>query len=105
MFGLIGLAIAFGVSWFGYSTARRFVRERLRYVDAALTPLAAIAAGLGAAIVAGLVLTPVSWIPLVGAVVGKFVSGGTVLVFGIGTGLGARAGASDVKHGYRITGG
>jgi len=94
MFGLIGLAVAFGASWFGYSIARRFVRERLRYVDAALSPGAAIMAGLLAAIVA----YPIVWLlPLVGP--------GTAIVFGIGTGLGARAGASDVKHGYRITGG
>lgn len=94
MFGLIGLAIAFGASWFGYSTARRFVRERLRYVDAALSPGAAVMAGLIAAIVA----YPVAWIlPFVGA--------GTAIVFGLGTGLGARAGAADVKRGYRIRAG
>ena len=105
LFGLIGLATALGASWFGYSTARRFVRERLRYVEAALSPGAALAAGIGAALVAAVLLTPISWIPLVGALVGKFIGAGTVIVFGIGTGLGARAGASDVKHGYRITGG
>lgn len=94
MFGLIGLAVAFGASWFGYSIARRFVRERLRYVDAALSPGAAIMVGLVAAIVA----YPVAWIlPLIGP--------GTAVVFGLGTGLGARAGAVDVKRGYRISGG
>jgi len=94
MLGLIGLAVAFGASWFGYSTARRFVRERLRYVESALSPGAAIMAGLVAAIVA----YPIAWIlPLIGP--------GTALVFGLGTGLGARAGAADVKRGYRITGG
>ena len=101
MFGLIALAISFGVSWFGYSAARRFVRERLRYVDAALSPGAAIGAGLGAAIVAGILVTPISWIPILGNLVGM----GTAIVFGIGTGLGARAGASDVKRGYHITSG
>ncbi len=94
MLGLIGLAVAFGASWFGYSTARRFVRERLRYVEAALSPGAAIMAGLLAAIIA----YPVVWIlPLIGP--------GTALVFGLGTGLGARAGAADVKRGYRISDG
>lgn len=94
MFGLIGLAIAFGASWFGYSTARRFVRERLRYVEAALSPGAAIMAGLVAAIVA----YPIVWLlPIVGP--------GTAIVFGLGTGLGTRAGAVDVKRGYRITSG
>ena len=94
MFGLIGLAVAFGASWFGYSIARRFVRERLRYVEAALSPGAAIMVGLAAAIVA----FPVAWIlPLIGP--------GTAIVFGLGTGLGARAGAVDVKRGYRISSG
>jgi hypothetical protein len=95
MFGtLISLALAFGVSWFGFSTARRFVRERLRYVDAALSPGAAIVAALGAALVA----YPVAWLlPFVGA--------GTAVVFGLGVGLGSRAGASDVRRGYRITDG
>src|SRR5215510_4586125 len=100
-FGLLALATTLGVSWFGYSSARRFVRERLRYVDAALTPGAAIVAGLGAALIAAALLTPIGWIPLVGSLVGKVVGGGTVLFFGLGTGLGARAGASDVKNGYR----
>ncbi|MBX7119074.1 MAG: hypothetical protein K1X31_08780 [Gemmatimonadaceae bacterium] len=101
MFGLLALAISLTASFVGYSTARRFVRERLRYVDAALSPVAAIIAGIGAAVVAGLVVTPIGWIPLLG----KLVGGGTALVFGIGTGLGARAGQVDVKQGYRITSG
>lgn len=101
MFGLIALAISLGVSWFGYGAARRFVRERLRYVDAALTPGAAIGAGLGAAIIGGILVTPIGWIPIVG----NLVSMGTAIVFGIGTGLGVRAGASDVKRGYHITSG
>lgn len=101
MFGLIALTISLAASWFGYSTARRFVRERLRYVEGALSPWAAIVAGVGAAVVGALILTPIGWIPLVG----NLVSGGTALVFGIGTGLGARAGAVDVKRGYHITSG
>jgi hypothetical protein len=94
MLGLFALALSLGASWFGYSTARRFVRERLRYVEAALSPGAAIIAGIGAAVVA----IPLTWLlPLIGP--------GTAVVFGLGTGLGARAGASDVKRGYRITDG
>lgn len=91
---MIALALALGASWFGYGTARRFVRERLRYVEGALTPGAAIIAGVGAAIL----LSPLAWLlPLV--------SGGTAIAFGLGVGLGTRAGASDVKRGYRITDG
>ncbi len=94
MFGMITLALALGAAWFGYGTARRFVRDRLRYVDSALTPGAAIIAGIGGAVL----LSPLAWLlPLV--------TGGTAVAFGLGVGLGARAGASDVKRGYRITDG
>lgn len=101
MFGLITLAISLAASWFGYSTARRFVRERLRYVDAAQSPGAALGAGLGAALIGGLLVTPIGWIPLIGNLVGT----GTAIVFGIGTGLGTRAGAADIKRGYHISSG
>ena len=94
MFGMITLALALGAAWFGYGTARRFVREKLRHVEGALTPGAAIVAGVGAAIV----LSPLAWLlPLV--------TGGTAVAFGLGVGLGTRAGASDVKRGFRITDG
>jgi len=94
MLGLLSLAITLGAAWFGYGTARRFVRERLRYVEGALSAGAAVVAALGAAIIAW----PVVWLlPLVG--------GGTALAFGISVGLGARAGASDVKRDYHITDG
>ena len=91
MYALIALALALGASWWGYGTARRFVRERLRYVESAHTPGAAVLAGVGAAIV----LAPLAWLlPLV--------SGGTAIAFGLGVGLGARAGATDAKRGYQI---
>jgi hypothetical protein len=94
MWGMISLVLALGAGWFGYGTARRFVRDRLRYVDAALTPGAAILAGIGAAII----LAPAAWLlPLI--------TGGTAVAFGLGVGLGTRAGATDVKRGYRITDG
>ncbi len=94
MLGLLSLAVSLGISWFGFSAARRFVRERLRYVDAALTPGAAIVAALGAAIIA---------YPI--AVLIPFIGPPTAIVFGLGVGLGSRAGASDVKRGYRISDG
>ncbi len=93
-FELLAVGAALGASWFGYSTARRFVRERLRYVEAAHTPFAAIAAGVVAALIA-MPLTAI--LPIVGA--------GTAIAFGLSTALGTRAGASDVKRGYRITDG
>jgi hypothetical protein len=91
MLGLLSLVISLGVAWFGYGTARRVVRERLRYVDGALSSGAAIGAGIGAFVIA----YPVAWLlPLV--------TGGTALAFGLAVGLGAKAGATDVKQGYRL---
>lgn len=91
MLGFLSLVISLGAAWVGYGGARRFVRERLRYVNGALTGGAAVAAGIGAFVVA----YPVAWLlPLV--------TGGTALAFGLAVGLGAKAGASDVKHGYRL---
>lgn len=91
MLGFLSLVITLGAAWFGYGTARRFVRERLRYVEGALTGGAAIAAGIGAFVVA----YPIAWLlPLV--------TGGTAIAFGLAVGLGTKAGASDVKHGYRL---
>ena len=99
MFGLVAaIAVSFVISWIGFGSARRFVRERLRYVDAALTPIAAIVAGLGVALVATPVFTILHAVPLIGWLVG----GGTGVVLGISVGLGARSGAQDVKRGYVI---
>jgi hypothetical protein len=94
MFGFLSVVITLGAAWLGYGTARRFVRERLRYVDGALSSGAAVVAAVGATLVAW----PVAWIlPLV--------TGGTALAFGIAVGLGTRAGAHDIKHGYTLTDG
>ena len=93
MLGFLSVVISLGAAWFGYGTARRFVRDRLRYVDGALTGGAAIVAGVGATLVAW----PLAWLlPLV--------TGGTAVAFGLAVGLGTRAGAADVKHGYRLRG-
>ncbi|MBM4193805.1 MAG: hypothetical protein FJ202_05420 [Gemmatimonadetes bacterium] len=94
MWGLIGLLISLSVAFLGYGTARRFVRERLRYVDSAHSPAAPIIAG----VVACAVAVPVVWfLPIVGA--------GTALAFGLSVGFGARAGSADVKRGYLVSSG
>ncbi|HET7553436.1 MAG TPA: hypothetical protein VFK04_19230 [Gemmatimonadaceae bacterium] len=88
MLGLIGLSITIAAVILGYMNSRRFVRTKLRYVDAAQRWTAPLLAGLGAAIVA----TPVAWLlPLVGS--------GTALLFGIAVGTGVAHGARDVKRG------
>ena len=94
MFGFFSVVITIGAAWFGYGTARRFVRERLRYVDGARSSGAAVIAAVGATLIAW----PVVWIlPLI--------SGGTAVAFGIAVGLGTRAGSHDIKHGYTLTDG
>ena len=101
MWGIIVLGVTLGISWLSYGTARRFVRERLRYVESALTPGAAFVAGLVAAVVAVPVIGVLHLIPILGSLIG----GGTALVFGLSVGLGVRSGAQDVKRGYIISSG
>jgi hypothetical protein len=101
MWPIIAIGVSLAVSWMGYGTARRFVRERLRYVEAALTPGAAVISGIVAAVVAAPIVTVLGFVPLLGSLVG----GGTALVFGLSVGFGVRAGAQDVKRGYVITSG
>jgi hypothetical protein len=88
MLGLIGISVTLAAAILGYMTSRRFVRTRLRYVDAAQRWTAPVLAGVGALILA----TPVTWLlPLVG--------GGTALLFGVAVGTGVAHGARDVKRG------
>ncbi|MDQ6831181.1 MAG: hypothetical protein M3081_20140 [Gemmatimonadota bacterium] len=97
MFGLmIGLAISAVTAVFGFSAARRFVRDKLRYVEAAQTKSAPLIAGIAAVALAA----PIVWVlPLVGA--------GTAIVFGLSVGAGVASGAGDIKRGtgYQVTSG
>lgn len=94
MLGFIALLVTLAASWIGFGGARRFVRDRLRYVDSALGPGAPVIAGILAALAAA----PVVWLlPLL--------TGGTALIFGISVALGVRAGAKDIKRGYLVTSG
>ncbi len=90
MFKLIGFALAIATLAFGYTTARNFVRARLRYVDAIRGMKAPVIAGIGAAIVASL---PFGLVPL------PFFGIGTAALFGVSVAIGVRAGANDVKRG------
>lgn len=86
MIGLIVLLVAGGATFFGFRETRRFVRNRLRYVDSAQSFKAPWMAGTAAALLAG----PVVWaLPIVGA--------GTAILFGIGVGTGFAAGAKDIQ--------
>jgi hypothetical protein len=66
--------------------SRRFVRDRLRYVDAVQKKRAAVIAG-GVAIAAAAPV--VALLPIVGA--------GTAILFGGGVGFGVYKGARDVR--------
>ncbi|MEO7501622.1 MAG: hypothetical protein ABIW94_03180 [Gemmatimonadaceae bacterium] len=88
MFGMITLLIVLAAVLVGYSGARRFVRDRLRYVDGAQKGTAPIVAG----IVAFLIVLPVVWLlPLVGI--------GTAIAFALSVATGVAVGARDIKSG------
>lgn len=92
MFQFLGFAATVAATVFGYVAARRFVQNRLRYVDAVHTIRAPIIAG----VVAALVAAPVVWLlPLVG--------GGTALLFGASVALGVANGSREVRK--RLTAG
>lgn len=87
MFELLALAASIAVATIGYTQARAFVRERLRYVDAAQSGIAPLLAGLGAAVVASPV---VALLPFIGA--------GTALAFGVSVGVGVANGQRDIRR-------
>jgi len=77
---MIGLLVGVAALAGGYVGARRFVRRRLRFVDAVQSPAAPIVAGVAAAAVA----LPVARVPVV--------TGATAVAFGVGVGTGVASG-------------
>jgi len=87
VFGLIAFALSTAAVIIGFTQAKEFVSRRLRYVDAARSPLAPIVAGIGAALIAA----PIVWmLPLVGT--------GTAVAFGLSVGFGVAAGNKDIQR-------
>ncbi|MBI2536602.1 MAG: hypothetical protein HYW06_06490 [Gemmatimonadetes bacterium] len=87
MFELLMLAAAGVATVGGYLKSRQFVRQRLRFVDAAHKPSTPVVAGVAAALAAA----PLVWLlPVLGA--------GTAVIFGAGVGLGVLHGSRDVKR-------
>jgi hypothetical protein len=81
---LLWLLITGGVAGFGYVQSRRFVRHRLRFVDAVRRPGIPLAVGA----IAALAAAPVAAVlPIVGGV--------TAALFGTGVGLGVHHGVKD----------
>jgi hypothetical protein len=87
MFEIISLGIAVAGSVFAFGFARGFVRRRLRFVDAAKSPLAPILAG-GVAV---LIALPLTILPLI--------TGLTAALVGLGTGLGTASGIKALRSG------
>lgn len=71
----------------GFVCVRRFVKGRMRYVDALQRPYVPLAAGVGAALVAA---------PLVGVL--PIVGGASAALFGVGVGLGVASGRKEIKQ-------
>ena len=92
---LIALVIVFAVVVGGYASARRFVRDRLRFVDAVHRPTTPWIAAVGA------------WVlGMLAAFLLPFVGPFAALSFGLSVGLGVAAGQRDIKRGsYSITDG
>lgn len=85
---MFALLISLAAIIIGYGGARRFVRDRLRYVDGAQKGTAPIIAG----IVAFLIALPVVWLlPFVGIV--------TAIAFAVSVATGVAVGARDIKSG------
>lgn len=77
---MIGLLVAVAALGGGFIGARRFVRRKLRFVDAVQSPAAPIVAGIAAAALAW----PVTILPLI--------TWGTAVAFGFGVGTGVASG-------------
>src|ERR1051325_5921556 len=88
-FTALSIGIAFSFALFGFVTSRKFVENRLRYVDAAQSPFAPFLAGGAAAILAGLVFS-IPLLPLVGL--------GTAVAFGIGVFSGVASGGRENRR-------
>lgn len=85
LWNILALAVAVGAGVLAFGFVRGFIRNRLRYVDAARSSLVPwIAGGLGL-----LVSAPFTLLPLV--------SGTTVAVVGLGAGLGARSAVAALR--------
>ena len=84
----IEMIIALGLGGFGYFKTRRFVRERLRFIDIVQKPVTPIVAGVGTAVATGVI---VALVPFIGGLA-------IPVVAGLGIGVGVSHGAKDSKR-------
>lgn len=88
---MISFLIALAVAVLGHRIARRFVRDRLRFVEAAQRASAPWLAGGGALLLGAII---VALIPGLGAP--------TALTFALAIGTGVAAGARDIRQGRHL---
>lgn len=88
MFTIIAFMIASAAAIFGYTAAKKFVRDRLRFVDGAHKPATPVIAGIGAYLLA---MVAVGLLPIVGI--------GTAIAFGLSVAFGTAAGSREVRSG------
>jgi hypothetical protein len=81
MLAYIAFLAAVGVLGAGFYYTRKFVRERLRFVDAVQSPVAPVVAGVAAAAIA---VPVVALLPVVGV--------GTAIAAGVGVAAGVASG-------------
>lgn len=85
--GFVSLVLTVSVVYYGYSAARRFVRDRLRFVEGARKPHIPFVVTM--AVLA--VVVPLAWLlPFVGV--------GSALALGVGVGVGVAAGGRDLRR-------
>ena len=88
---IISIIFAFVLATVLHSGVRKFVRNRLRYVDSVQKGFVPFIAG-GAALIAVL---PLAVLP----VIGSFIGIGTALAAGLAVGSGVAAGVRDIRTG------
>lgn len=88
IFSTIAFIIATASAIFGYNVAKRFVRDRLRYVEGAHKVSTPFIAGIGAYLIA---MVAVALLPIVGI--------GTAIAFALSVAFGTAAGSREVKSG------
>jgi|SwirhisoilCB1_FD_contig_31_1520321_length_337_multi_2_in_0_out_0_1 dolichyl-phosphate-mannose--protein O-mannosyl transferase len=87
MIGIILTAATIAVAVAGFVVSRDFVRNRLRFVDAARSPLAPLAAG----VIAFVVAWPLSFLP--------FITITTAVIFAFACAFGTASGIKALKRG------
>jgi hypothetical protein len=88
MVEIIWLAATGAAGVFGYAKSRRFVKQRLRFVDRVRKPYVPFLVGGAAAAVAAPV---VALLPIIGT--------GTAVIFGASVGAGVATGRKDLEEG------